>query len=146
MAAVAHLSPAPQSPARPSVGRTSVGHSRLVVVRSAPALRPGPAPVSPTTYRRRRAAAAGAVAALLVVLSLAVQGLLGAFGAGPLTVPERAGAPGAVYVVQPGDTFWDIARMLKPDGDPRPMVTRLVAAHGSPVLRVGERIPLPDGA
>ena len=146
MAAVAHLSPAPLPPARPSVARPPLtGHRRLVVVRSAPVSRPGPAPVSPTTYRRRRVAAAGAVAAVLLALMIAVQGLLGVCGAGPAG-PERPAASGAVYVVQPGDTFWDIARMLRPEGDPRPLVTSLVAAHGSPVLRVGERIPLPDGA
>jgi Tfp pilus assembly protein FimV len=132
MVAVAHHSPAQ--------------HRRLVVVRSAPVLRLAAAPVSPTTYRRRRAAVVGAVAALLLVVSVAVQGVVGPFGGGPLTVAERPGATGPVYVVQPGDTFWDIARMLRPDEDPRPLVSRLVAAHGSPVLRVGERIHLPGGA
>jgi hypothetical protein len=82
-------------------------------------------------------------ATVLAAVVLAVGGLLASFGGGPLTASERPGAPAAVYVVQPGDTFWDIARRLDPAGDPRPLVARLVAAHGSPVLVPGERLALP---
>jgi hypothetical protein len=46
-------------------------------------------------------------------------------------------------VVQPGDTFWTIARRLDPKGDVRPLVDRLVSAHGGSALYVGERIALP---
>ncbi len=131
MVAVAQLSP--------------VQDHRLVLVRSAPVPRPLPVRAPVAMYRRRRAVALLAATTVVLCLWLAVQGLLGAFGSGarahPTAVPAAAGE--AVYVVQPGDTFWDIARMLRPDGDPRPVVARLVAAHGSPVLRVGERIPLP---
>ena len=96
------------------------------------------------TYRRRRAVAAG----LVVVTVLALWAALGMLGGGPLPVPERPDAVGLgdgtrVYVVQPGDTFWSIARRLDPRADPRPLVDRLVAAHGNPVLHVGERLPLP---
>ncbi|MDQ3979194.1 MAG: LysM peptidoglycan-binding domain-containing protein, partial [Actinomycetota bacterium] len=96
------------------------------------------------TYRRRRAAAGLVVAAVL-----ALSAALGTLGGGPLPVPERP-APAVspvgsrVYVVQPGDTFWSIARRLDPTGDPRPLVDRLVAAHGGPTLHVGERLPLPQ--
>jgi len=98
--------------------------------------------VSPSTYRRRQALAAGAVAALSAVASV----LLGALGGGSLTAPERPlpVIAGQVYEVQPGDSFWAIARSLDPTGDPRPLVDRLVADHGSPVLVVGEEIRLPD--
>ena len=97
--------------------------------------------VSPSTYRRRQALAAGGVAALSAVASI----VLGALGGGSLTAPERPlpVVAGQVYVVQPGDTFWAIARSLDPDGDPRPLVDRLVADHGGPVLVVGEQIRLP---
>jgi Tfp pilus assembly protein FimV len=132
MAAVAQLSPAP--------GR------RLVVVRSAPAPRPEARRVPAATYRRRRAVALAAATTVVLALSMAFHGLGGAGGGGAPATTARAGSPGAVYVVQAGDTFWDIARMLRPDGDPRPLVARLVAAHGSAVLRVGERIPLPTAA
>jgi Tfp pilus assembly protein FimV len=100
-------------------------------------------PVRPpaSTYRRRRAVAAG----LVVVLVLAVWVALGAFGGGPLPVPERPARldPGTSYVVEPGDTMWSIAQRLSPAGDPRPVVDRLVAAHGTPTLYVGEQIVLP---
>ena len=71
--------------------------------------------------------------------------MLGALGGGSLTAPERPlpVVAGQVYEVQPGDTFWAIARSLDPDGDPRPLVDRLVAEHGGPVLVAGEQIRLP---
>ena len=114
-----------------------------------------------STYRRRQVVAAG----LVVGLVLVVWAALGVLGAGTLPVPERpsqsgpAGASvytaphggalyiaphgGALYTVQPGDTFWSIAQRLKPHADPRPLVDKLVAAHGGSTLHVGERIPIP---
>jgi nucleoid-associated protein YgaU len=77
---------------------------------------------------------------------------LGALGGGPLPASERSGpaasldAGGPVYVVQPGDTLWSIATRLDPGADPRPLVDRLVAAHGSATLHVGEVIRLPAEA
>lgn len=103
------------------------------------AVRPG---VPPLTYRRRRAAAVG----ILVTLVLAVQGLLAVVGgdaSGPAHRPIPAEARQA-YVVQPGDTFWSIAVRLRPGRDPRPLVDRLVADHGSATLVVGERVALPE--
>ena len=130
MVAVAHASPAHVQ--------------RLVVVRTAPQITPlhvgRPAAA---VYRRRRMIAALVVVTVAVALILAVGGLLASFGGGPLTASERPGAPASVYVVQPGDTFWEIARRLDPAADPRPLVARLVAAHGSPVLVPGERLALP---
>jgi len=111
-------------------------------VRSVP-VHPAPAPaVSSLTYRRRRAAAAG----ILVALVLAVQGLLAVLGgdaSGPSPQPIPTGRLSA-YVVEPGDTFWSIAVRLEPHRDPRPLVDRLVADHGSATLVVGERIALPE--
>jgi len=134
MVAVAHLTPSPDALLSPD--------RHLVVVRSTPVPYRAAAAVPPSTFRRRRVVAALMVASVLLVLSLAVRGVLG----GPLPAPQGAGASGAVYVVQPGDTFWDIARSIRPDEDPRPVVARLVAAHGGAVLMVGERIPDPDRA
>ena len=135
MVAVAHASPA---------GSVAEHRQRLVVVRSTPSAAPAitlrPAP---TVYRRRRAVAVLVVITVVAALVLAVGGLQASFGGGPLTASERPGAPASVYVVQPGDTFWEIARRLDPTGDPRPLVARLVAAHGSPVLVPGERLALP---
>ena len=134
MAAVAHAAPA--------------DYRRMVVVRANP-VATTPAPVrhpAATVYRRRRVVAAVLLTSVVAALVLAAGGLLASFGGGPLTASERPGAPAAVYVVQPGDTFWEIARRLDPTGDPRPLVARLVAAHGSPVLVPGERLALPAAA
>jgi len=132
MAAVAHASPA-------YVGR-------LALVRTGPVVRFAPTSLPITVYRRRRAVAVLLVVSVAAVVLLAVQGLLGALGGDPL-VSHRPGGPAAsVYVVQPGDTFWGIATRLHPGEDPRPLVARMVAAHGSPVLVAGERLPLPAGA
>ncbi len=131
MTAVAHASPAQLR--------------RLVVVPTGPDVRALAGSSRPATYRRRRLAALLVVATGVAALILAVHGLLASFGGGPLTAPERPGAPAAtVYVVQPGDTFWGIASRLRPGEDPRPLVAELVAAHGSPVLAAGERLRLPD--
>lgn len=132
MAAVAHASPAQLH--------------RLVLVHTGPVARPAVARVPTAVYRRRRAAALVVVVAVVATLVLAVGALLASVGGRPLTAPEQPGSPAVVYVVQPGDTFWNIARRLQPGEDPRPLVSRLVAAHGSPVLVAGERLSLPAGA
>jgi LysM repeat protein len=115
---------------------------RLAVVRAAPSLAPPVTRLPATVYRRRRAVAVLLAATVIAALVLAVGGVLASFGGGPLTTSERPGPPASVYVVQPGDTFWDIARRIDPAGDPRPLVARLVAAHGSPMLVPGERLAL----
>jgi nucleoid-associated protein YgaU len=124
MAAVAHVSPAQFRSL--SIVPTSTGTSAV--------------------YRRRRAVAGLVVVAMVTALVLALGGLFASFGGGAVTTAERPGAAASVYVVQPGDTFWDIARRLQPGEDPRPLVARLVAAHGSPVLVPGERLTLPAPA
>jgi hypothetical protein len=132
VAAVAHASPA-------YVGR-------LALIRTGPAVRPAPTSLPHTVYRRRRALALLFVVSAATALLLALQGLLGALGGDPLA-SQRPGSPAvSVYVVQPGDTFWGIAGRLRPDEDPRPLVARMVAAHGSPVLVAGERLELPAAA
>ena len=132
MAAVAHALPADLR--------------RLVVVRTAPAVPAASAAVRvpAATYRRRRAVAALVVATAVAVVALGVQGLLVPSGGGPLTASGRPGTTSGVYVVQPGDTFWENARRGRPHDDPRPLVARMVAAHGGSVLQAGERITLPD--
>ena len=120
---------------------------RLVVVRTTPMVRPVPGRLPAAIYRRRRVVAALLVAAVVAAIVLASQVLLAPV-AGPIASSRSAGSSSVdapVHVVQPGDTFWDIARALRPGDDPRPLVARLIAAHGSPVLVVGERIPLPTG-
>jgi len=134
MAAVAHVSPADLVTWR---------RDRLTVV-GAPVAR---APMV-TVYRRRRAVALLLAVTVVSALVLAVGGLFASFGPAPVSPPAQGGGSagagaGAVYVVQPGDTFWAIARRLDPGGDPRPLVARLVAAHGGAALQAGERLSLP---
>ena len=121
---------------------------RLVLVRTTPALRQPAVPLPAATYRRRRAVAAALFAGLVLAVVVLTSALVAPGGAAagadlPRAQAIRADAEAGVHVVQPGDTFWSIATALRPNDDPRPLVARLIAAHGSPVLVVGERIPLP---
>lgn len=102
-----------------------------------PRSRPLPRP----SFCRRQALAAVAVAGVSAMASV----LLGALGGDSLTAPERPlpAAPGELYRVQPGDTFWAIALSLDPGADPRPLVDRLVADNGGPRLLAGQEIRLP---
>jgi LysM repeat protein len=134
MAAVAHVSPAQSR--------------RLAAVRAHADAAPTAVRTPATVYRRRRAVAGLVLVAAVTAVVLLAGGILASFAA-PSTasspVASEGPAAGAVYVVQPGDTFWAIARRLQPGGDPRPLVARLVAAHGSPALVTGERLSLPAG-
>ena len=92
-------------------------------------------------YWRRRALLL--VAAVLVVI--AARAALGALGGGPLAAPGTPAARGgaaAVYVVQPGDTYWSIARHLQPTGDVRALVDKLSSGHGGAPLQPGEQLAL----
>src|SRR3954467_9085194 len=95
-------------------------------------------------YGRRRVVAALVATLLLTrLLTGARAGLAPLAGPAPGAPAATAGAAGTTVVVQPGDTFWTIARRIRPGGDVRPLVDRLVAAHGSTVLVAGERITVP---
>jgi len=131
MVAVAYVSPAPIR--------------RLAVVRTRPVAGPARTTLPVTVYRRRRVVAVLMLVSVVAALALALQGLSASFGDGPLA-DSRQATPTGTYVVQPGDTFWSIAGRLRPDEDPRPLVARMVAAHGSPVLIAGERLAMPAAA
>ena len=102
-------------------------------------------PSQASIYRRRRVVAFVAVLAVALFVVIAARAAVGALGGGPLaasgTPAARAGAA-AVYVVQPGDTYWSIARRLHPSGDVRALVDRLSAAHGGAALQAGEQLVL----
>ena len=72
------------------------------------------------------------------VLSWAARTTL---GGGSLTAPGRS-APSRTYVVQSGDTLWNVARVLHPRGDLRATVDRMATAHRGSELQAGERIAL----
>jgi hypothetical protein len=149
----------PARPTRPAGSRPADGVRRAqepAPARSRTA--PDTAP-SAVFWRRRLFAAAGVAlgawltAAALGGLTTALSGL----ESRPLTAPELAGAgqpataaeptaaprAGQIYVVQPGETLWDIARRLQPSGDIRPLVDRLARAHGRGPLQIGEHLVLP---
>ncbi|MCU0272584.1 MAG: LysM peptidoglycan-binding domain-containing protein [Acidimicrobiales bacterium] len=95
-------------------------------------------------YRRRRVVA-GALA-----LAVAWAGVgLGSEVLGRMTgtdgglSPVGASGDPVAYVVQPGDTWWDLAASIAPGEDPRPVVDALRRANGGVALQVGQRIVLP---
>jgi hypothetical protein len=128
--------------------------SRPVLVVLPPVTRPGA-----RIYRRRRLAVLLAVVApVLIALAFATFATSGGaagvqiapadapivhepmvYGASGQPVPPRA-----VYIVQPRDTIWSIARELDPSGDPRAMVDRIVSLNGGAVLQPGQRLRLTD--
>jgi hypothetical protein len=88
--------------------------------------------------RRRRVVAFVILALIPFVLSWAARTTL---GGGSLTAPGQS-STSRTYVVQPGDTLWNVARGLNPRGDLRATVDRLAAAHQGADLQAGERIAL----
>jgi Tfp pilus assembly protein FimV len=86
------------------------------------------------TFVRRRVAAAVAIAAVLVPVGARA-------GAGA----QRPAAP-RTYVVQAGDTVWDIAQWeAGKQADPRPMVDRLIQVNDirNGIVVAGQRLILP---
>ena len=95
-------------------------------------------------YRRRRAVAAmiaAAVLALAVVAARPDRVPPGEANPWPSTgeVSIPAELPG-VYIVQPGDTLWDIAVAIAPGADPRGLVHELADAAGGSTLEPGQQI------
>jgi hypothetical protein len=111
----------------------------LVPVPSLPVSR-----VAPTVYRLRRAVAVVVVVGVVLLGWAGLGALGGALGMTGTATPASHAAPVTVQVA-PGDTFWSIASRIRPGGDPRPLVDRLVAAHGGAVLRAGERLAIDPG-
>ena len=106
-------------------------------------------PVATRTGHRtaaRRSAVVGVFTVLLAACAVWVQGGGGRTGSGPLAAPGAGRTETAavhVWIVQPGDTLWGIARRLDPNGDVRPLVDALSKqVHGRP-LQVGEQLRLP---
>jgi len=114
----------------------------------------------PAVYQRRRLGVLAATITVIVVGYLALTGLgallsphsAGAAAAGASADAGASAAPSAaagaasaaVYVVQPGDTLWSIARQLRPSGDIRPLVDALAERAGSGPLVAGAALAV-DG-
>ena len=95
-------------------------------------------------YRRRRLVVVCVVAAALVlVLAGARPDRVPPGEANPWPSTGAASVPAeipGVYVVQPGDTLWGIARTIAPGADPRAVVHDLSAAAGGAALAPGQPI------
>jgi hypothetical protein len=92
----------------------------------------------PRTFWPRRLAVLFVALLLVAGAGLVLRAAGGSLTHEPPAAPANTPVTGD-YTVEPGDTFWSIARRMQPDGDVRPLVDRLVAAHGS-ALVVGEVI------
>jgi len=141
-------SPRPRGDDRPALELLEGGRrgARAYARAQAPRARRLPAGV----YHRRR------LGVVVVVATLVLVGYLASVGVAALLARPAVGAPatpaaasgahpaGRVYVVQPGDTLWSIARSVHPHGDLRPVVDRLEARAGGATIVPGQRITL-DG-
>ncbi|MEE2769298.1 MAG: LysM peptidoglycan-binding domain-containing protein [Actinomycetota bacterium] len=105
-----------------------------------------PRTLQPAVYRRRRILAALVVGLVVFCLVLLSSELMGRLHGTPGSTPVGAVGQPMVYVVQPGDTLWEIASRVNPPGrDIRHTVDQLATAAGTPVLQPGQRIVLPVG-
>ena len=128
-----------QRPVRPPRSGCHIPSSYSAPMEPIPYLAPSrPAPV---VFWRRRLVALLLAAAITTV---AVQ-MLARLGDAPLAFSEpvpAAGTQDGVYVVQPGDTLWSIARTLQPEGDVRPLVDGLATQLRGRPLTAGDRLML----
>jgi len=144
----AALRPRACRPAGPPVLRLVGPDERIRAVAAPPVHPVGLRRPSAAVVRRRRLAMLAGLLLALVGGWFALQAALGLFGGGPLATTGQPGglrpAAARVWVVQPGDTIWTIARAVSGGrGDERPLVDRLSAEVGDRALQVGQRIPLP---
>ena len=104
-----------------------------------------PARPHPSAAVRRRRAAITLVILAAIGILLGAGSLAGAEqvptstpGVHPRVHLETTAVASATHVVQPGDTLWSVARRIQPEGDVRPLVARLRAAHGPGPLLPGQ--------
>ena len=112
-----------------------------------PALRDFPSgPLPQKVYRRRRLAFLSMVGLIVFLSVLMANEIIGRIHGIPGgSVVEASGNP-VVYIVQPGDTLWEIADKFNPEGtDIRHTVDELAKATGGSYLQPGQRIVLNRG-
>ena len=97
-------------------------------------------------YRRRRLAFLSLVGLVVFLVVLMANEIIGRIHGVPGgSVVEAAGNP-VIYVVQPGDTLWEIADKFNPEGtDIRYTVDELSKVTGGAQLQPGQRIVLNSG-
>jgi hypothetical protein len=105
--------------------------------------RPRPVSRRQRGQRRRLITLMGASLLALGLVALVQSIVASERAAGPSLEPLSS-VEGEVYVVQPGDTLWTIARRLAPDDDPRPLVAEIRSRHGGAEVDVGDRLDLGD--
>jgi LysM repeat protein len=98
---------------------------------------------APVAYWRRRLVVGALALAVLLIALAGARSAAGALGIVPASGSERVPASSRVYVVQPGDTVWKIARQLQPEGEIRPLVDRIVKANGRSSVQIGDRLEVP---
>lgn len=103
-------------------------------------------PVPQKIYRRRRLVFLSMVGLIVFLSVLMANEIIGRIHGVPGgAVVEAAGQP-VVYVVQPGDTLWEIADKFNPEGtDIRHTVDELADITGGAQLQPGQRIVLNRG-
>ncbi len=134
------LAPVPELP----VGRRGsvqvIGVPPWAEMSSAEVRRPARIAPLPGAYRLRRAVAVAVVLVLALCAWLVLEAVAGVLGVTGTPAPASSAAAVSTIAVAPGDTYWSIATRLQPQGDPRPLVDRLVAAHGGGLLKAGEHL------
>ena len=99
-----------------------------------------PVPAVAAATRSLSVALAAAVSLALILVLLVIDGDAAAGVSAEVPTPA---ASITVYVVQPGDTLWGIARGLAgPDTDIRPLVDELKAVAGGADLQIGQQLIL----
>ena len=81
----------------------------------------------------------------LAILGVTLFGIVGTAGRGGGAEPATTATASRLYVVQPGDTLWGIARLhVGPNEDPRPVIEDIREANElrTAVLTPGDRLEL----
>ena len=103
-------------------------------------------PLPAHVYRRRRLGVSVLLAITVFMISLFGGELLGRITEKPGSTPAGATSETTVYVVQPGDTLWSIAKIVTPSGrDIRVTVHDLKNLNGGSNLIPGQQLIVPLG-
>ena len=103
-------------------------------------------PLPQKVYRRRRLAFLSMVGLIVFLSVLMANEIIGRIHGIPGGSVVEASVNPVVYIVQPGDTLWEIADKFNPEGtDIRHTVDELAKVTGGSYLQPGQRIVLNRG-